>query len=59
MHYHQVDVFEVQKGLLDRPRANIDDILTVPLLKDPEALSAQEIENELEDNAQGLLGSVG
>lgn len=58
MHYHQVNVFEVQKSLLDRPRANVDDILTVPLLKNPEALTTQEIENELENNAQGLLGYV-
>ncbi len=48
----------LKKGLLDRPRANIDDILTVPLLKVSDALSTQKIENELENNAQRLLGYV-
>ena len=58
MHYHQVNVFEQQKEIVKRARANIDDILTVPLLSDTSSLTPQAIENELNNNAQGLLGYV-
>ena len=58
MHYHQVNVFEQQKEIVKRARANIDDILTVPLLSDISSLTPQAIENELNNNAQGLLGYV-
>jgi malate synthase len=58
MHYHQVNVFALQKQLATRPRASVNDILTVPLLYKPENLSSADIENELNNNAQGLLGYV-
>jgi malate synthase len=58
MHYHQVNVFDIQTKLAQRARANIDDILTVPLLKNPSELSKDDIEKELNNNAQGLLGYV-
>ena len=58
MHYHQVNVFEQQKEIVKRARANIDDILTVPLLDDANSLTQLDIENELNNNAQGLLGYV-
>jgi len=58
VHYHQVDVYGRQADLAHRVRANVDDILTVPLLKNPEELTAEAIENELNNNAQGLLGYV-
>ena len=58
MHYHQLDVFAQQKEIEKRPRANIDDILTVPLLSDVSSLTTKDIENELNNNAQGLLGYV-
>lgn len=58
MHYHEVDVFALQASLLDRPRASIDDILTIPLLKDVSVLTEQKISDELNNNAQGLLGYV-
>ena len=57
-HYHQVNVADVQKQLESRTRANVDDILTVPVMDDPSALSAQEIQEELDNNAQGILGYV-
>jgi len=56
-HYHQVDVFAKQKELMSRQRANLDDILTVPQLGNVE-LSAEQIQAELDNNAQGLLGYV-
>jgi malate synthase len=58
IHYHQVNVFDVQNKLKNRARANIDDILRVPLLLNPESLSESDIEKELNNNAQGLLGYV-
>lgn len=58
IHYHEVNVFALQESLLKRPRASIDDILTIPLLKDVHTLSEQNISDELNNNAQGLLGYV-
>ncbi|WP_336366821.1 malate synthase G [Marinobacter sp. C2H3] len=57
-HYHQVNVFDVQKQLASRQRASLDDILTVPVMADPSALSADDIQQELDNNAQGILGYV-
>jgi len=56
MHYHQVDVHARQQTLASRGRASIDDILTPPLLERP--LTEREIQQELENNAQGILGYV-
>lgn len=57
LHYHQVNVKLVQDNLASRPRASLDDILTIPLLGDTQ-LSAAEIQQELDNNAQGILGYV-
>ncbi|MCL4151659.1 UNVERIFIED_CONTAM: hypothetical protein GTU68_066294 [Idotea baltica] len=56
-HYHQVNVFERQAELSTRPRASLDDILSVPLLGE-QLLSDDQIQSELNNNAQGLLGYV-
>lgn len=58
MHYHQINVFGVQAQLKDRPRADLNDILTIPLCADPAALTAEQIQRELDNNAQGILGYV-
>ena len=57
MHYHEVDVARVQAQLAGRARADLGDILTLPLLRD-RVLSAEEIQAELDNNAQGILGYV-
>ena len=57
MHYHQVNVADVQSRLKSRKRANIDDILTIPLAKEPD-WTPEEAQTELENNAQGILGYV-
>jgi len=56
-HYLRYNVGERQKELMSRPRANLDDILTPPLLGDRE-LSANTIQADLDNNAQGILGYV-
>ena len=57
LHYHQVDVAEVQAALAGRERAPIGDILTPPLASTP-CWSAAEIEEEINNNAQSILGYV-
>ncbi len=56
-HYHKVNVDARQQELQSRPRASLDNILTIPLLKN-KALGKDEIQKELDNNAQGMLGYV-
>jgi malate synthase len=56
IHYHRVDVKARQQALAARDRASLDDILTPPLLD--RTLTAEEIQRELDNNAQGILGYV-
>lgn len=58
LHYHQISVSDVQDNLMNRTKANLDDILEIPLLKNPESITAEEIQAELDNNAQGILGYV-
>ena len=58
LHYHQVSVSETQEKLVDRVEADINKILTIPLLENPSSLSDKEIQGELDNNAQGILGYV-
>ncbi|WP_373092418.1 malate synthase G [Zhongshania sp.] len=57
MHYHQVNVKSVQAQLASRQRAALDDILSIPVAQNPN-WSAEEIQQELDNNAQGMLGYV-
>ena len=57
MHYHVVDVRNVQEQLRSRQLASLDDILTPPL-GDPTKLDTATIQDELNNNAQGILGYV-
>lgn len=58
MHYHQVKVSDVQAQLAKRQRASLDDILSVPLCVDAASWTADQIQAELDNNAQGILGYV-
>ncbi|WP_432346131.1 malate synthase G [Shinella yambaruensis] len=56
-HYHKVNVAEVQAALGSRPRAKLSDILSVPVAVRPN-WTPEEIQRELDNNAQGILGYV-
>ena len=56
-HYHKVNVAQVQASLKSRPRAKLSDILSVPVAVRPN-WTAEEVQRELDNNAQGILGYV-
>jgi len=57
LHYHKINVLQLQQQLKSRVPASVDDILTIPLAKNTQ-WSAQEISDELDNNSQGILGYV-
>ena len=57
LHYHQIDVFSLHKKLKKRKFANLNDLLTIPFINKFN-WSKDEIEKELKNNAQGILGYV-
>lgn len=57
LHYHDVNVFDIQKGL-DEGFSGLNDILTIPLLESRDSLSADTIQREIDNNVQGILGYV-
>jgi len=57
LHYHQVNVFNVQKNIASRPSAKLDDLLTIPVANRPN-WSVDEINTEISNSAQTLLGYV-
>tara|TARA_E500000331_G_C17272097_1_gene719714 strand:- start:2408 stop:4570 length:2163 start_codon:yes stop_codon:yes gene_type:complete len=56
-HYHRVDVFARQSEIKTRQRANLDDILTIPMTTLTN-WSEHEIQEELDNNVQSILGYV-
>ncbi|MBB1401195.1 malate synthase G [Pseudoalteromonas sp. SG45-1] len=58
MHYHDINVFTEQQSIAKRTIASLNDLLTPPLMADPKTLSKEDIQSELENNAQGILGYV-
>jgi malate synthase len=58
LHYHRFNVHTRQQELLHRKPVAVDDILSIPLIPADRKLSVAEINHELENNAQGILGYV-
>ncbi len=58
IHYHQILVSEEQEKIMHREKASLDAILDIPVHKSPSEISAEEIQAELENNCQGILGYV-
>ena len=57
MHYHKINVFKEQTKIVARKKAKLEDILEIPVAERPN-WSLEEINRELENNAQGILGYV-
>jgi malate synthase len=58
IHYHQVDVFARQRELASEPTPGLTPLLSIPLAAPGTNWSAEEVQAELENNAQGILGYV-
>ena len=58
LHYHQVDVFAVQKELEGKTRTTIDELLTIPLADASLKWAPEEIHQEVDNNCQSILGYV-
>ena len=58
IHYHQISVQDEQDKLMHREKAKLDDLLMIPFIKKDKLPSNEEINAELENNAQGILGYV-
>ena len=57
IHYHEINIFDVQKDLTKRQPAKLDDLLTIPVADRPN-WSVDEINSEISNSAQTLLGYV-
>ena len=57
LHYHEIDIFEKQKELINREVTKLDDLLTIPVADRPN-WSIEEINSEISNSAQTLLGYV-
>ncbi len=57
LHYHKINVFDEQKKIKTRKRAKVEDILEIPKADRPN-WAMEDINRELENNAQGILGYV-
>jgi malate synthase len=56
-HYHQIDVFKKQIEIKSRTKAKLENILSIPIAGRPN-WSVEDVNKELENNAQGILGYV-
>ena len=58
IHYHQINVQDEQEKISKREKANLEDLLKIPFMEKNQLPSQEEINAELENNAQGILGYV-
>ena len=57
LHYHETNIFDEQREILNREKAKLDDLLTIPVANRPN-WSVDEINKEISNSAQTLLGYV-
>ena len=57
LHYHQINIFDQQKKILNRKKAELNDLLNIPVANRPN-WSVDEINSEISNSAQTLLGYV-
>ena len=57
LHYHQINIFDEQKKIIDREQAKLNDLLSIPIADRPN-WSVNEINSEISNSAQTLLGYV-
>ena len=57
-HYHQINVFERIEELRSRPQAKLESVLTIPLLSEGQRPSTEDVQRELDNSAQTILGYV-
>jgi malate synthase len=57
LHYHQESVFDIRKHMTEQVDGLLEQMLDIPLLKD-EKLSPEQVQRELDNNVQGILGYV-
>ena len=57
LHYHEIDIFNEQKKIINREKAKLDDLLTIPTANRPN-WSVDEINSEISNSAQTILGYV-
>ncbi|GIR78496.1 MAG: hypothetical protein CM15mP81_00060 [Alphaproteobacteria bacterium] len=57
LHYHKVDIMSLQKKNAGKNNVSIDDLIDIPIIDNPN-WTEDEINNELENNIQGILGYV-
>ncbi len=58
LHYHEVDVFSKQTEIMKRKKANLNDLLEIPINSPKNKWSKLQINDELKNNTQGILGYV-
>tara|TARA_B110000014_G_scaffold256578_1_gene239857 strand:+ start:76 stop:2241 length:2166 start_codon:yes stop_codon:yes gene_type:complete len=56
LHYHKISVSSQQDKLAKREKAKLDDILTIPIIENKNSLTGEQIQLELDNNSQGILG---
>ena len=57
LHYHQINIFDEQKKIINREKAKLDELLEIPIANRPN-WSVDEINSEISNSAQTLLGYV-
>ena len=58
IHYHQILVSDEQKLIAKREKASLDSILDIPVHKNPSEITDEQVQAELDNNCQGILGYV-